>query len=258
MRKIMVKSTRISFLGLMPIVISVVSMFFANDLNARATGLNPDSLLNDVNVLFEGIAEIHPDMFAAFDEKDFAEELFAIKSGINDKTEIVDFYVSINSLVVKLNDGHTYVSFPYAELKRPDALLFPFPAEVSSIDSSVRVINDYTKSGNSIPVNSEILSINGIETKEIVGKMIGQVSGEKTFYRIDRLTYLFTPLLYALYKSQEFEIEYRHDESTCKERIRGIPYSERYERQSKTNANRAIEPYSIRIDHGFSSIRGFG
>ncbi|MDR1167573.1 MAG: hypothetical protein LBK53_01600 [Heliobacteriaceae bacterium] len=78
--------------------------------------------------------------------------------------------------------------------------------------------------------------------------MTQQVSGEQTFYRIDRLTYLFTPLLYALYKSEEFEVEYRHNESTYKNRIQGISYYERYERRSQAVASETIKPYSLQVD----------
>lgn len=230
------------------IIILTILTLFTNSLNAQVKRLNPDSLLNDVNLLFKNIDEIHPDMFAAFDEKDFAKELSTIKSKINSKTDIFDFFLLINSLVVKLNDGHTSISFPYDDLKQSNVLLFPFPTDVNPGDSSVTVTNDYTKPGNSIPVNSEILSVNGIQIKEIVGKMTQQISGEKTFYRIDRLKYSFTPLLYALYKSQEFEVEYRHNGSICKKQIQGIPYPERYKRTSQMNTAQRIEPYSLKID----------
>lgn len=230
------------------VVIAIVSMFFAGGINARSAGLNPDSLLNDVNILFASIEEIHPDMFANCSRKDFEKELSAIKSGVNGNTRMLDFYVAVNSLAVKLNDGHTHIRFPYAELKHPGVLLFPFPVEASSSDSSVRVTDDYTESGDAIPLNSEILSINGINIKTVVGKMTEQVSGEKTFYKIDRLKYLFTPLLHALYESREFDIEYRFNETVFHKRIRGITYPERYERQSQTNAGAETEPYSATID----------
>lgn len=221
-------------------------MFLINNLYSQTKCLNTDSLQNDINIIFKNIEEIHPNMYASINEKDFEKELSIIKSEINNKTDIFDFYLLINSLVVKLNDGHTNISFPYNKLKQSKGLLFPFPVEVN--DSIVIITNDYTKSGNLIPINSEILSINGIQTKEIIEKMMGQVSGEKAFYKIDRLKYLFTPLLYALYKSNEFEIEYSYSKSIYKKQVQGIPYSERYERKSKTNTPKRIEPYSLKTD----------
>ncbi|MDR2651423.1 MAG: hypothetical protein LBC68_03790 [Prevotellaceae bacterium] len=230
------------------IIFLAIFIFFTNRLNAQVKRLNPDSLRNDVNLLFKNIGEIHPDMFATLDEKDFAKELSAIKSKINSNADIFDFYLLINSLVVKLNDGHTSISFPHNDLEQSNGLLFPFPIKINPGDSSVTITNDYTKSGNSIPVNSEVLSINGIQIKEIVGRMTQQVSGEQTFYRIDRLTYLFTPLLYALYKSEEFEVEYRHNESIYNNRIQGISYYERYERRSQAADRETIRPYSLQVD----------
>jgi len=106
------------------IIILLVLLFFTNCLNAQVMKLNPDSLRNDVDLIFRNIKEIHPNMFATLDQKTFGKELSTIKSRISNKTDIFDFYLLINSLVVKLNDGHTNLSFPHDDLKQSNGLLF--------------------------------------------------------------------------------------------------------------------------------------
>lgn len=230
------------------IIILTICLFFAKSLNAQEKRLNPDSLKNEVNFLFKNIEEIHPNMFANLGKTDFEKELKIIKDRINHKTDIFDFYLLINSLVVKLNDGHTSISFPHDSLKQSNKLLFPFPVDINSQDFSVTITNDFTASNNAIPANSKILSINGIQIKEIVDRMMQQISGEKTFYRIERLKYLFTPLLYALYKSEKFEIAYLYNGVIYKKQIQGILYSNRYERKAQAGTVEKIQPYSLKID----------
>ncbi len=225
--------------------IILIGISFINQLYCQNNYSKIDSLNSDIDILFKSIEEIHPNMYASINKEIFNKKLLSIKSQINNNTNMLDFYLLINHLMVELNDGHTGMYFPYNELKSDGVLLFPFPIEINN--SRVITTGDYTKTNNLIPIGSEILSINKVPIEEIIKKMIAQISGEKEFYKLDRLKYLFTPLLYAIYRTDKFDIKYRYDELVHKKIIRGISFKERYKSRAKKNVPNN-KPYSLKID----------
>ena len=201
------------------------------------------NLIADVNYLFQRIERIHPNMNYSLSKADFEKEFRGLKEKINNKMNIFDYWKLVNPLVVKLNDGHTNLIFPSYQLKGVGSSLFPFSVNINPKDSIVAIEEDYTPSRNSIPLNSRVLSINGMPINKIIDDMLCQTSGETISFKLSKLKYFFTPFLYALYRDMEFEVEYFIKGEKHKLLVQGISYEDRYQ---KKNAN--PKPYTLFID----------
>ncbi len=227
-------------------IILITLLFYCSViLFGQSNEIRKDSLIADVNSLFTNISEIHPNMYAEVSQKDFESNIQGIKSKITTETDLLDLYILVNKLVVKMKDGHTSLFFPDYLLKEPNVLLFPFPINIDTKTKSVKTIDDYTESGNTIPFHSSILSINGIKIKEIVNEMLKQINGEQDFYRIDRINYNFTQLLYAIYKKNNYQVEYLYNDSIYKKTVKGISYDKRYNRNQNSDRQKYV-PYSLK------------
>lgn len=63
------------------------------------------------------------------------------------------------------------------------------------------------------------------------------------FYKLERLPYRFTPLLFVLQQAEEFQIDYSYNGAEQKILVKGIPYSERFERKSQKGNKKKYKSY---------------
>ncbi len=204
----------------------------------QAQNLSREQMLQDIDSLFSTIEKVHPDMYAVYPKHALEKDLERIKSELEPTGDVFYFYKQITPLVVKLGDGHTSVGFPYDFFVNvPDMRLFPFPVEITYPDKIVEVENDYTQTQNTIPIGAQITKINNKQIDDIVQEMMHYVSGEKDFFKIEQLKYLFTPLVYALYGDSIFDIEYLFNRNQYSVQVKGISFKERYERPQQNSVS---------------------
>lgn len=65
--------------------------------------------------------------------------------------------------------------------------------------------------------------------------MMTYVSAERNFYKLERLQYLFTPLLVALQRTDIYKVKYSFNGSKKEILVKGISYSKRYNKNAKKN-----------------------
>jgi hypothetical protein len=183
--------------------LSTVSVF------GQIENLSREQMIQDIDTLFSTIEKVHPDMYAVYPKQLLDKDIEKVKSELVPSGDIFDLYKQIAPLVVKLGDGHTGISFPHNSLEIvPNILFFPFPVKIAYPDRVIRVQKDYTQTQNTIPIGAQITSINNRQANDMVQKMMDYSSGEKDFFKIERLEYVFTPLIYTLYRDSIFAIEY--------------------------------------------------
>ena len=217
--------------------LSTVSVF------GQVENLSREQMIQDIDTLFYTIEKVHPDMYAVYSQQQLEKDIERIKSELVPSGDIFYFYKQIAPLVVKLGDGHTGISFPYNSLGIvPNILFFPFPVKITYPDRVIRVQKDYTQTQNTIPIGAQITSINNRQAYDIVQKMMDCSSGEKDFLKIERLEYVFTPLIYTLYRDSVFAIEYLYNQKKYSVQVKGISYEERYEKPQKSSSV-SNEPY---------------
>jgi len=205
-------------------------------------------MVQDIDTLFSTIEKVHPDMYAVYPKQKLEQDIEKVKSEIKPSGDIFYFYKEVAPLVVNLGDGHTNLFPPFfppflVPEDFANFLLFPFSVKVTYPDEIIRVQKDYTKQ-NIIPIGAQITSINNIKADSIVQEMMNYSTGEKEFYRIDKLELAFTPLMCILYQDSVFDIDYLFNQGKHSVQVKGISHKERYENQ-RQNSNEDNKSYTF-------------
>ena len=224
----------------------IVCLFlFAMNTFGQTAGVSREQMIQDINTLFSTIEKVHPDMYAVYPKQKLDKDIDRVKSELAPSGDIFYFYKQITPLVVKLGDGHTNVQFPRNALKNmPDILLFPFPVKISYPDRAIYIQDDSTPAQNTIPTGAQITGINSRQANDMLQQMMDYANGEKDFYKIEMLTYLFAPLIYTLYNDSVFDIEYMFDREKHSVQVKGISYKDRYEKPQQIT-DISNEPYTF-------------
>ena len=223
-------------------------LLFITNVFGQIKSISKEKMIQDIDILFSAIEKVHVNMHTVYPKHKLEKDIEKIKAELTPDADIFYFYKKINPLVVRLGDGHTSVYFPNEHLgKDPNIVLFPFPVKVTYPDKEIFVQNDFTQTQNAIPIGGQITKINKRPSKDIVHEMMNYVSGEKDFFKTERLEFLFTPLIYALYRDSVFDIEYEFEQKRHSVHVKGIPHKERYKRRSQQNDAEPYLSYSLRI-----------
>ena len=160
-------------------------------------------LREDVEFLVKSIEEIHPDPYTRISKEAFYKEKDRILEEIEDM-DVYEFYNKIAPLVAMIGDAHTSV-YP---LSAPEK---SFPVPVAVLDEGIFVARDH----ENITGGSEILSIDGVDSKELTEEMLSYVSYERREYGLARVESGFPLYLYSVLGAQkEFTVEYRSGNRT--------------------------------------------
>ena len=218
------------------LIISFFVCAFTVNAFGQVQEFSREQMIQDIDTLFSTIDKVHPDMYAVYPKQQLDNDIERAKSGLEPSGDIFYFYKQVAPLVAKLGDGHTSVFRPAMDRENTEHILFfPFPVKVTK-SKVIHVQNDYTQEQNSIPIGAQIMRINNRDASDIVTEMMNYVSGEKDFYRIARLEWLFTPLLHTLFRDSIFDIEYMFNQKYHSISIKGLSYEERYERPQQSNS----------------------
>lgn len=216
---------------------------------------SPNGLLSkkqaqfDLDALIYTLGEVHPNMFSVCEQSELFRSVNLVKQQIPDSVSTVELFKRVAPLVAKIGDGHTMLRFPYNDYFTPSTLRFPL---------FVNVMPDYTlrvKSciDNTIPQDAEILSINGISSKELLETMMEYVSGERDFFRLERIDYEFPALFEMLYKSEKYDVAYqlKNGKKKFETTLYSTAWEEMKPRMPKNSKKQVATPdYSFRLIEG--------
>lgn len=186
-----------------------------------------EQMVQDIDVLFSTIEKVHPNMYAVYPKQNLEKDIEKVKSELKQSGDIFYFFRQVAPLVVKLGDGHTNIFPPF---NSPEDLanipIFPISVKLTYPDMGIFVRDDYTQAQNTIPAEAQIISINNRKAESIVQEMMNYSSGEKDFYRIDKLEQLFLPLMCVLYGDSIFDIEYLSIQKKHSIQVKAISFNE--------------------------------
>lgn len=206
--------------------------------------INHAQAISDLDSFISALQEIHPNLFFGCSEASFNEEYQKIKEQIpNRPISKIELYKYVQPLTTLLGDGHTQLYFPKDELIKDNPLVFPLSVEVDTNDSCIYVTNDYTFSDIKIKKGSKIISINGINYKELIREMLIYCGGERPFFRLSKINRDFTHFLYMLFPCDTFSIKYSCDNEIKENLIDAVSYLQ-CEFLTKNN-NITNTPYSF-------------
>ena len=133
----------------------------------HAKVIEPDKLKEDLDFLFKTIEEVHPNMYAYISKEEFDPLCEQLYKNINRSMTRLEFYKLTAPIVAALKNSHTLFKPPYLdEFKRyyeDDGLVFPL--EIRWDGSNAIVCRNY--SCNSLPLNGQLLTINGRPAHEL-------------------------------------------------------------------------------------------
>lgn len=202
--------------------ISLFCITFILAFSVNAQKYSRNDVVKDIDAMVLLLKDIHPNMFAEYAESNFYEEIEKAKAQITDSMDVFGVYKVIEPLTVLLGDGHTQLSFPRNHFTG-DEPFFPLSIIVDSNDSTIITNHTYTTEDVSIPSGATILSINGTPYKEIIEDMLRYHSGERIFFRLAKTSMNFSDILFILYPSETFDIEYSYNGEVQKETLNAIP-----------------------------------
>lgn len=130
-------------------------------------------LHDDIDEFIKILEEVHVNPYMKISKEEFYNEAIKLKNSINNSLTRQQFYQVFTPLVDMLNDSHTGVKFPKGIWKQyqyeTNGLFFPMEIATTK-DKRIFIKHDF--SGNRIPNNTEILSINSIKSKDIINTFL--------------------------------------------------------------------------------------
>ncbi len=239
---------KVSFLS----IVFAVALFLgqSNVCRAQANVLSVQELHDDLDSLYAGINDIHPDMFAVVSQKQFEKEIAHIKTQMDRPMTATEFYVLAAPLITKMRDGHTWLYFPPEALAENGKKLFPLSVEVPD-KSTIEVVAVHSP-GADIPVGAVIRSVNGVSAKKLIAKNLEYAPGELLPHRLSRIAGNFTSVLWSCYPWEKFDIRYAYEGKTHTVSLDGISLEELY--ANPAPAQETYANYSFKITDGIGII----
>lgn len=203
-----------------------------------------EQLRHDADELYRTILDVHPYMFTAISREAFEREHQALKEELKDSMTAFDFYRLFAPLVSKLEDGHTELHYPVELAVRQNIPVFPYTFTVGKADTTLVIRGGLE--GSPLRPGARIVSIDGIPAGELIGRAYRMLSGEAYHYKMERLNFLFSPLLYFIHPAHEFRVEYVFNDQHYTTSERAMPLAEYLE--VLLAPLMAPEPYSFTVD----------
>ena len=194
------------------------------------------SLKSDLDTIVSILEEVHINPYYKLPKKIFYKKIDSLKAQLLSPLTEIEFYKLITPIVAELQDGHTFVSFPEIINKWN----FPFKVKTQSVSPFIIV----SESNGEIPVNSEILKINGIDSKSIIENLICYESGEDINFRVGWVGNNFCEYMNLIYNIDSLcNIEYKLNGQILNSEI---SLSKNTHLLSTKNEE-FVEPYSLQI-----------
>lgn len=175
------------------ITLSILTLFTGIIFAQNNNYLLKDSILLDLDFLYEKLQEIHPDPFMNISQSDFVSKKESIYREIDDSLTADDFYFKVGALLSTLKDGHTSVTRPlFKSARNLNYGNKIFPLDIKIIEGKLHSVYDnFTKDS----ILGEIESINNIAMEGIIEKIIKSSQYDKypdiRYNGIERNFFLF-------------------------------------------------------------------
>lgn len=220
---------------------------------------SPEELKADLKYMFATFEAVHPNLYAFTEEDKVKREIETVKEKLDRPFTRNEFYQKIAPVVAMLGDGHTSIHPPQEELEKAleqGLTVFPLGVNIERGRAFIRATEMQKESG--VAAGSELLSINGKETKVIIEEFLKLISGEKDSFREKLLERHFNHLLWLVYGFEgSFEVETKNLESGERKEftIKGV------QAEDLPRRNREEAPYEFKMlpeyDAGYIDFRAF-
>lgn len=171
----------------------------------NAQDISRSQASSDIDTLICTLCEVHPNLYCYISESILNNQIADLKANLHDSISVIQLYETLAPIVAQIGDAHTTMALPYREVMIRAGKYIPvFP----TIDSNTGRMLVKASVGNCVPYDSEILSINGMSAKDMVGRMLTFVGGEREFFRLTMIDNNVMGMFHLLFPAPEYSIKY--------------------------------------------------
>jgi hypothetical protein len=127
--------------------------------------LSPKEMSEDFEYLVKTLDEMNPDLYAFISKDDFDKKVSIIREEIKKPMTLLDFFLKVSYIVHSVKQGHTQASYMLDFWQVCNSGMIPLNFRV--IDNQLFVKDNYSSTSDLVR-GSEILSINGIPSAELI------------------------------------------------------------------------------------------
>jgi len=199
----------------------------------------------DIDSLVSYLEQTHPNPYTVVSKADFYKKIELTKKSLPDSLNVITFFSKIAPILSSLNDGHTAAVFPYVQWTKSNPYCFPISIKIKK-DRSLVVDEEQAY----IPLHSKILSINQVESKEIIKTLISSHSGEDVNFRIPHINRTLRERYGAHYGFKEnYNVKYEHEGIVKSLNLKGLRIAKDIRDEvRKTSASTMVElPFSYTL-----------
>lgn len=216
---------------------------------AASGKLTRQQAMFDMDALLYIFGEVHPDMFSICPQGRLLSMAHDIKQALPDSITRPELFMRLSKLVAAIGDGHSSLQFPFNEVFTEETLRLPMKVD---IDTEHMTMSCAGCIDGTVPTGADILSVNGIPTHQLLETMMEYASGERYFFRLERVRTMFSALFEMLYKADSYEVAYRTAGSKKELRcvLPALAFQEIRDRMPKDQSAQGASdtPYSFTID----------
>lgn len=148
--------------------------------------LNKEQLKEDLNLAFERIEQIHPNMYAYVTEKEFSDLKANLYEQTTQSMTRLEFYKLLAPVVSSLKNGHTLIFPPneeFAEYRRKGGKVYPL--DFFAAEKKIFLRTYYGK--EMLPIGAEVLTLDNRNAREYLEYVCRYSPSERKAYNFDGL-----------------------------------------------------------------------
>ena len=230
------------------ILLAIISTRCIGQINYRY--YSKSELQEDLEFLSKKITTIHPLFLDKKELKTWEYKLSNVKEALADSLTISEFYISIAVFVSTIYDEHTGVNMPFDQrikYSKADGTSFPFFVEIknNAIYNTFYCGNDSTL----FKGKEKLQSINGIESAQIIQKMMKLFGGKSIATKEKAIAQYFRFYLWMFYGFEDdYEIVYKNDQNTIQKiTVPGVSSSD-FQRNIKRKPKETLKRFDLQIN----------
>ena len=221
------------------------------------------ALKSDLEYLKNKLEDKHPNLYVYSDKLLINKSLSQIENSITQPMTELEFYKLITPISAVIKDGHTIIlpSTKTIEYHNKNSLFFPY--HLTILNDQLYV--DRIESNNqSIPVGAEIISINDIETKDLLQQLIERQvrDGDNLTYPTWIVSQYFRPYYSFIFGHPDtYTIRFKNNEQINTAVVKGETKEriDEYRQRHYPNVNLAKKPneglqLAIEKDHNYAML----
>ncbi|MBS1502073.1 MAG: hypothetical protein JST32_08435 [Bacteroidetes bacterium] len=170
---------------------------------------SPAQMRQDIDSMVKYLEAVHPNPYYRYPRKSFLKDVQNVKNRLSKSLDKIQLYLVIESLLAKLQDGHTdlHINQFYNSL---NPVILPYDFKLMPKKPFILCTGAYPGIKSQLPAEAQIVSVNDVPAKKIVDDIIDLNTGEDRDFRAEFGATRFYFYPEALYKANGvYRIKYK-------------------------------------------------